>query len=389
MSTVTSSTTSALLGRRKPENVLQLTEQLRIAINTGVLKQGDQLPTIRQLSEETGLASNVISRTFSILQAEGLLISRKRAGTFVKTQPQNNGDHAPQTAVKVFALIAPELSTGYYPLLQKGFDLAAGQHGYQIIASHTDNDVRAQADSILQLMDKRVAGIALVPATLGPPPTHHIRQLQRNNIPVVMLHRSVEGVTAPQLRIPAEKIGKLAGQQLIDAGHTRIAYCASQHAGAAIGYERGLTEVLSQAGLDLPEHRKLYGDIVLINDKQLSIYEKQFEAWFNEQMNRQDRPTAIFTSFETIGEIAYLTAINHSLKVPEDLSIITVGGNARHGAVTRRLASITLDETNAGMLTAKLLSEMNQGTRPIDDAEVFAIDIDFDPGQTIAKPCQA
>lgn len=378
------SSSASILSRRKPRSVDQLADQLRKAVAVGALNDGDQLPTIRQLSEETGLAYNAVNRAFSILQAEGLLVSRKRAGTFVAKQKSNEaGDERP--VIRVFALIGPELSAGFYPSLQKGFDSGSDDLGYQIITSSTNNDVRVQANTILQLMDKSVAGVAIVPATIGPSPAHHIRQLQRNNIPVVMLHRSVEDVHAPLVTIPTVQVGELAGREIIKRGHTRIGFCASQRAGSSANYLKGLSNAMADAGLELSDRHVHYGDMVVFDDENYAQYEASLEKWFDEHMVGPDRPTVLFSSFETIGEFAYFVALRRGLRVPEDLSIVTVGGQDRRGAIMRRLACVTVNEQQAGRLTAGLLDEMQNGRRSLDDQQNYMIDIDFDPAQSLAR----
>jgi len=381
--------TATLFQRRKPANVSQLAEELRKAVELGLLHTGEQLPTIRQLAEETGLTYNAVNRAFAILQAEGLLISRKRAGTFVAEKSISHAPPARTTMMRVFALIGPELTTGFYPALQKGLDQAAGARGYQIITSNTDNDVRVQADTILQLMDKSVAGVAIVPATLGPSPAHHIRLLQRQQIPVVMLHRGVEDVQAPLIAIPADRVGELAGRTIAERGHARVAYCASQRAGSSLNYERGLRRTLAETGLALREEDIDYGDIVLFDNQNYADYEAHLDAWFTQRMHGPDRPTALFTSFESLGEIAYLVAMRHGLRVPEDLSIVTVGGLDRRGAIGRRLASVTIHEQQAGALTASLLDQMVRGERALDDNESFTIEVGFDEAQSLGRAPQS
>jgi DNA-binding LacI/PurR family transcriptional regulator len=374
----------SIFSRRKPRSADQLAEDLRKAVTTGTLNDGDQLPTIRQLSEETGLAYNAVNRAFSILQAEGLVVSRKRAGTFV-TKPKNHtaGDERP--VIRVFALIGPELSSGFYPALQKGFDLGSDDLGYQIITSNTNNDVRVQANTILQLMDKSVAGVAIVPATIGPSPAHHIRQLQRNGIPVVMLHRGVDDVQAPLVTIPAVQVGELAGREMIKRGHTRIGFCASQRAGSSGNYLKGLQSAMNDAGLEISENHVHYGDIRVFDNENYADYEASLDKWFDRHMTGPDRPTALFTSFESVGEFAYFVALRRGLRVPEDLSIVTVGGQDRRGAIVRRLACVTVNEQQAGRLTARLLDEMQSRQRPLDDQQNYMIDIDFDPAQSLTS----
>lgn len=372
---------------RKPLGAQELADQLRAGVDRGLFERGERMPTIRRLAEETGLTYNVVNRAFAILQSEGLLITRKRAGTFVAKESASRGAdrlrEQRESKIRVFALVGPELSSGFYPTLQKGLGAAAGKAGYQIISSDTEGDVGIQADTIMQLIDKSVAGVALVPATLGAPPVHHIRLLQNQGIPVVFLHRGIEGVSAPQIVIPAEQVGMQAAQQLVDRSHTRVAFCTSQRVGSAIGYEVGFRHVLAAASLDLPEACIFNCDMKLHNKDAYTKCEAEMAGWFDRVMASNDRPSAIFTSFESLGEVLYLLAIRRGLRVPEDLSIVTVGGSERHGAISRRLACVVLDEFCAGELAADLLSQMNTGSRAIDDAEVFTVKVDFDPAESL------
>ncbi|MCC6680433.1 MAG: GntR family transcriptional regulator [Phycisphaeraceae bacterium] len=371
-----------LLIDSKPRNGHDLTRQLRQAVVRRRLRQGERLPTIRQIMDETGLTYHAVNQAIGVLCREGLLSSRKRAGTFVTENAQHSD--APAAALRVFALIGPELSTGFYPSLQKGFDQSARACGYQIITSNTDNDVHVQAETILRLMDMSVAGVAIVPATHGPSPAHHIRQLHQRGIPVVVLHRPIEGVAAPRIIIPAQKVGELAARQILKRGHRRVAFCASQRAGSSLAYEQGFRAALNAAGVELPDRHVDFGDIVLFNDADYAAYEQRLERWFDQHMSGPDRPTAIFTSFESIGEIAYLLALRRGLRVPQDLSIVSVGGRERHGAVMRRLACVTLDEQRAGELTTELLDQMHRGQRPLAGEQIFTIPIDFDGAESLS-----
>jgi len=60
---------------------VQVADQLRAAIMAGEL--GPQLPSILELTEETGLAINTIRRAIRILVDEGLVRTAAGRGTFV------------------------------------------------------------------------------------------------------------------------------------------------------------------------------------------------------------------------------------------------------------------------------------------------------------------
>ncbi len=61
----------------------QLKSQIRKAILWGSLRQGDQLPTIKDLASTLSLNPNTIARAFRELIIEGLLVGEPGVGTFV------------------------------------------------------------------------------------------------------------------------------------------------------------------------------------------------------------------------------------------------------------------------------------------------------------------
>jgi GntR family transcriptional regulator len=62
---------------------LQLTQQIRHAIDTGVLQSGDGLPGIRTLAEQLVVSPNTVVKAYSELEHEGVLEMRHGSGAFV------------------------------------------------------------------------------------------------------------------------------------------------------------------------------------------------------------------------------------------------------------------------------------------------------------------
>jgi GntR family transcriptional regulator len=59
---------------------LQLMEQLRHAVETGVLREGDQLPTIRKVAGDLVVNPNTVARAYRELEHEGVLELRHGTG---------------------------------------------------------------------------------------------------------------------------------------------------------------------------------------------------------------------------------------------------------------------------------------------------------------------
>lgn len=62
---------------------LQLMEQLKINIITGVYSPGSKIPSVRDLAMETGVNPNTMQRALTELERENLLYSQRTNGRFV------------------------------------------------------------------------------------------------------------------------------------------------------------------------------------------------------------------------------------------------------------------------------------------------------------------
>ena len=79
----------------------QLRVQVRDAVAAGELVAGAKLPTVRALAEQLGLAVNTVARAYRELEADGLIETRGRAGSFVAPQG-DAGQQQAQVAAREF-----------------------------------------------------------------------------------------------------------------------------------------------------------------------------------------------------------------------------------------------------------------------------------------------
>lgn len=65
---------------------VQLMQQIRHAIETGVLQHGDEMPGIRTLAKDVVVSHNTVAKAYSELEHEGLLELRHGSGAFVSAR---------------------------------------------------------------------------------------------------------------------------------------------------------------------------------------------------------------------------------------------------------------------------------------------------------------
>jgi GntR family transcriptional regulator len=61
----------------------QLIDQVQGAIATGVLKPGDQLPTVRLVAVELAINPNTVLRAYREMEIRGILDTQQGTGTFI------------------------------------------------------------------------------------------------------------------------------------------------------------------------------------------------------------------------------------------------------------------------------------------------------------------
>ncbi|WP_240778116.1 GntR family transcriptional regulator [Nonomuraea basaltis] len=62
---------------------LQLVQQVRQALRLGLLREGDQLPTVKEVVARLAINPNTVLKAYRELEHEGLAAARPGVGTFV------------------------------------------------------------------------------------------------------------------------------------------------------------------------------------------------------------------------------------------------------------------------------------------------------------------
>jgi LacI family transcriptional regulator len=291
-------------------------------------------------------------------------------------------------SLAAYALVIPEVSGGLYVSLQEGFEAAAQAQHHQILVCNSENSIYRQADQILQLMHKRVAGVAIVTATEATTPAHHIEMLQQMGIPVVLLHRAVPSVQAPSIILPLEKIGYEAGRAILAKGHQRVAIFPNSGGESLRGHLAGFSEALDEVELIPCSMPPFSGRTLTQMTPELAhdVRDMLEQMWARPA---DERPTALFVTSETVAELVYVSLMQMGLRVPEDISLMTFGGSYRGGAIAGRMSAVVVDETYAGQRAAALFGDIHAGQRPIRDSHSEVMSVSIFEGETLGVPSAA
>jgi GntR family transcriptional regulator, arabinose operon transcriptional repressor len=366
-----------LRGRRSGQpKYARLKEHVTNEIIAGRLRPGQALPSEQRLVKQLGVARMTIRQAMIALENDGLIRRVQGQGSFVEADARRKL----KRGLDIFALMVPETRGGFYPSLLHSFEAAAGDIHHQTLICNTENDVSRQGDIILQLLDKQVGGVAMVPTSKPLTPAHQVRQLQNRGVPVVFCHRRVEEIAAPLLAIPFDQLGHMTGRVLAERGHRRVAFFNTHRTPSTdIVLEKGLNQELRASGSDTDAESVVIGETSKFREEDVFGALKRVFA-------KPNPPTAIFTGFDTLAEMIYFLMPRLGLRVPEDVSLLGFGDVCRDGVLTQRLTSIVVDESATGQKAATLLHEMRRGERPIEDDTEIVMPLKLSDGQTLGAP---
>src|ERR671912_919200 len=70
-------------GRSGVSPYMQLIQQVRRAMRLGLLTEGDQLPTVKEVVAKVAINPNTVLKAYRELEHDGLVAARPGVGTFV------------------------------------------------------------------------------------------------------------------------------------------------------------------------------------------------------------------------------------------------------------------------------------------------------------------
>jgi GntR family transcriptional regulator len=78
----------------------QIINQACAAVAAGAFKPGDQLPTIRALSERLNVNPNTVAKAYRELELKGIIVSERGSGSFIQAQPPAPGVREKKATLK-------------------------------------------------------------------------------------------------------------------------------------------------------------------------------------------------------------------------------------------------------------------------------------------------
>lgn len=343
----------------------KLSEALTNQIVDGTLQPGELLPSERRLHTLLTLSRPTIRQAINRLIQQNMVQRVPGKGTFV-LEPV-----VTKTPTGLIGLIVSRPNFYFfYPQLAAAFDDQVRAANYGMVMSlHGDRaDLLAEVVEGL-LLTQHIVGLAITPPRFGDA-THIENRLRKAGVPFIFIGRQDGDSHIDSIAPDNQQIGYQATRQLIDLGHRHIVHLGfsdySTGRARLQGYQLAMAEAeLPHDFVEISEH--ITTSITGIDDEDPSerIAAPARKAAL-QLLAQESRPTAVFCFNDIVAMGVYKAARELGLRIPEDLSLISVDNLPTVTHFEVPLTTFSLPGAEIGRQGANLLLRRIAGeeTRP-------------------------
>jgi LacI family transcriptional regulator len=212
----------------------------------------------------------------------------------------------------VLALVIPDISNPFFPLLARGAEAAARAAGYTVILGNTDEQFDEEDVFLRAVCALRVDGVLLTPS--GRRSSESVDLLTRRRIPVVLIDRDVDGVRTDVVRGESRRPAALLTEHLVQHGHHRIGLITGPaDVSTARERQRGYRDALHEHNLEIVPNLTHHAAYTRAGGHDAGL----------KLLSKPDRPTAVVTANNFLAFGLLDAARELGIRVPDDLAIVT------------------------------------------------------------------
>ena len=270
------------------------------------------MPTITDVAREARVSASTVSHVINETRYVSDEVKQRvhAAMEALNYQPNVIARSLRTRETLTVGVVVSDVTNPFFTSIVRAIEDEVLKQGYSIILCDTDEKPEREQAYLRLLMGRRVDGLIVAPSSGN---ADLLRSAIESGLPVVLLDRSIPGLTADVVLSDNESGAFDAVSYLIGMGHRRIGIIAgrlevSTGADRMAGYVRAIRTHGIPADESLIEVAKFKRDIA---------YDKTMKM-----LNRAEPPTALFVcnNVMTAGTMAALKAAGK--KVPEDISVI-------------------------------------------------------------------
>ena len=270
---------------------------------------------------------------------------------------------------QLIALAVADLANPFYARMVASAEAAVAAWGYSLVLFNSDEKPEIERRVLARIRTLGCDGAVVVPVGAA----DQYRQREFDDLPTVLLGRSITGEPVDTVTIDNPSAGRQATNYLLDLGHTRIGSISGpMQVSTGKGRLDGMLEAMAARGL-----APLPGDVRSGEFREDAAYSVARDI-----LGQPDRPTALYVA-NGVMAIGVMRAIaDLGLRCPEDISIASTDTISGVGGLKPRLTRTehpVADMTNTAL---RMLVERIDGKVSVAPRHIV-----FQPALVVGESC--
>lgn len=340
-------------------------QAIKSQILAGAYAAHHKISSENELMKEFGVSRHTIRAAIGELVNEGWLYREQGAGTFCadRTKQESRTHHSNKT----IAIITTYISDYIFPSIIRGAESYLSEQGYQVSLYSTNNDIANEKRILENILSQQIDGVIIEPtkSAFSNPNINYFFNLERTNIPYIMINAFYDELEPLCLIMDDEKGGFIQTEHLIKNGHRNII---------------GFFKTDDNQGV-----KRMKGYIKAHRKHQLAINPNNIISYYSEEKRNKpvqaleellttqtDMPTGIVCYNDELALVLLDVLRKKNLKVPDDISIVGYDDSFLAEASEVKLTTVKHPKNEIGEAAAKMivaLVEKNRANKDISEFE--------------------
>jgi DNA-binding LacI/PurR family transcriptional regulator len=308
------------------------------------------MSTLSEVAKRAGVTAATVS---NVLRNRGRVGEETRQRVMEAVAALNYRPHLAARALAegrapTLALMVSSIANPFYPEFALAVERAARESGHFVIICNTNENPQTGRAYLEQIAGTLSEGVLVMNANLD---FADLRRTQASGTPVVlcMWERPADPPGLPCVAVDFERAGRLAGQHLIELGHTRIgAIIGSKAMGIHASRYDGFADAMREAGVEVISANAIHAPDTVQGGYAAAL----------ELLDRDPRLSAIFATNDLPALGAIDAAADLGRAVPHDLSIVGITDIQLAQQWRPPLTTVAVPTVEAAELAVALLREL-------------------------------
>ena len=322
---------------------------------------------IKDIARLSGVSISTISRVINNSANVSPEVKARIEAVLAETgyRPNALAKELQQKKTNSIGVLLPRIDLGTFAAIFDGITGVLNASGYNMLLANTLDREQEELRYLQLFHEKRVDGVLYFATRIT---EHHVREVARMRLPVVVVGQSGDLLRCPAVRLDNFEAARTMVGHLISLGHRRIGCIGVPDRDINISTLRkeGYRAALRDAGIAVDESLVVIGD-----------FEYPSGEAGAQRLMAGPQPTAIFCITDRLAIAASGWLMRHGYRVPDDVSVACVDDPAPLAFCHPSITTVGFDYQETGTIAGRLILDAIEGRHPavVDTVMPFTLTV--------------